>query len=126
MDKKPDRTMTYIAVSVALLILAIAVTSVINSRPASEADIRAKASLQAGLVYEGMVNSIDPTTGILAVDNLKPIDNGMALSGVWNIEVPSGISTAGVTSGSKIQITIDSPTFNIQTHTMGVKKLEVK
>ena len=126
MNKKPDRTMLYITISIVLLLLAIAATSLINNRPSSEEDIRAKASLQTGLTYEPMVNSVDASTGTLVVENLKPTDNGMALSGTWNVTVPSGTSLAGLSAGTTVQITIDSKTFNIQNHTMGVKKVEIK
>lgn len=126
MNKKPDRTMLYIAFSVVLLIIAIAVTSFINSKPASETDIRAKASLQTGLTYNGIVNSVDPSTGVLVLESLTPTDNGMALSGTWTVQAPSDVSLSSVSVGSKVQVTVDSQTFNIQAHTMGVKKLEVK
>ena len=126
MNKKPDRTMLYIAGSIILLVVAIAVTSIINNRPSSEADIRAKASLQTGLTYEAIVNSVDASTGTLVVENLKPTDNGMALSGTWNVTIPSDISLVGVSAGTNIQLTIDSKTFNIQTRTMGAKKVELK
>jgi len=125
MNKKPDRTMLYIAGSVILLVVAIAATSYINSRPATEGDIRAKASLQTGLTYEATVNSVD-TSGTLVVENLKPTDNGMALTGTWNVTVPSDTSLAGISAGTNIQLTIDSKTFNIQTRTMGAKKVEIK
>jgi hypothetical protein len=126
MNKKPDRTMLYIAGSVILLVVAIAATSIINNRPSSEADIRAKASLQTGLTYEAIVNSVDASTGTLIVENLKPTDNGMALTGTWSVTMPSDMSLTGITAGTSVQITIDSKTFNIQTHTLGAKKVEVK
>ena len=126
MNKKSDRTMLYIAVSVILLVLAIAATSLINSRPASETDIRAKASLQTGLVYDGIVNSINTSSQTVVLESLNPIDNGMALSGNWTIQVPSTVSLSGISIGSKIQITVDSKTFDIQNRTMGVKKIEIK
>ena len=118
--------MLYIAFSVVLLIVAIAVTSFINNRPASETDIRAKASLQTGLTYNGIVNSVDPSTGALVLESLTPTDNGMALSGTWTVQAPSDVSLGSVSVGSKVQVTVDSQTFNIQSHTMGVKKIEVK
>jgi len=118
--------MLYITISIVLLLVAIAATSLINNRPSSEGDIRAKASLQTGLTYEGMVNSVDASTGTLVMENLKPTDNGMALSGTWNVTVPSDTSLAGVSPGTTVLITIDSKTFNIQNHSMGAKKVEVK
>jgi len=116
--------MLYIAGSVILLVVAIAATSYINNRPVTEGDIRAKASLQTGLTYEAMVNSVDTSTGTLVLENLKPTDNGMALSGTWNVKVPSDISLTGISTGTTVQITIDSKTFDIQSRTMGAKKVE--
>jgi|GEM_PF-6682394 len=124
MNKKIDRSMLYIAGSVILLVVAIAATSYINNRPVTEGDIRAKASLQTGLTYEAMVNSVDTSTGTLVLENLKPTDNGMALSGTWNVKVPSDISLTGISTGTTVQITIDSKTFDIQSRTMGAKKVE--
>jgi len=126
MNKKPDRTMLYITVSIILLLVAIAATSLINSRPSSEGDIRAKASLQTGLTYEAMVNSVDSSAGTMVVENLKPTDNGMALTGTWNVTISSDTSLAGVSAGATVLITIDSKTFDIQNHTMGAKKVELK
>jgi len=126
MNKKPDRTMIYIGISVVLLLGAIVATSVINSQPSSEADIRAKASLQAGIVYEGIVNSIDTSGQTLIVESLKPKDGGMALTGIWTVQVPSTLSLSGISIGSDVQLTVDSKTFDIQNHSMQVKNIVAK
>ena len=126
MNKKPDRSMIYIALSVIFLITAIAVTSVINSRASTQTDVRAKASVQAGVIYEGIVNSIDLATNTFVIESLKPVDNGMILSGIWNVQAPSTVSLSDVSIGVRVQITVDSKSFDIQNHTMSVKKVEVR
>ena len=118
--------MIYIGISVVLLLGAIVATSVINSQPSSEADIRAKASLQAGIVYEGIVNSIDTSGQTLIVESLKPKDGGMALTGIWTVKVPSTLSLSGISIGSDVQLTVDSKTFDIQNHSMQVKNIVAK
>lgn len=125
MNNKPDRSMLYIAGSVILLGIAIAVTSFINSRPASQIDIRAKASVESGLVYEGIVSSIDAATGTLSVDSLKPIGSGVTLNGTWTVQVPSGIPSNNMSVGAKVRMTVDSKSLNIQSRTMSVKKINI-
>jgi hypothetical protein len=126
MNKKPDHTMVYIAGSVILLVAAIAATSIINNRPSTEADIRAKASLQTGVVYEAIVRSVDAGTGVVTVESLKPKDKGMTLSGIWTVQLPTAVSLSGISTGTNVQITVDSKTFDIQNRTMSAKKVEVK
>ncbi len=124
MNRKPDRTMLYIAGSVVLLILAIAATSIINSRTANDTDIRARASVQSGLEYEATISTIDFGNRTLTVDALKPLDNNMALAGTWSVQVASDISMEGLSEGARVKLIIDSKEFSIQNRSMGVKKID--
>jgi len=123
MNKKPDRTILYIAGSVILLIVAIAATSYINSSASSKTDIRAKASVQTGVVYEGIVNSVDTGAGTLLVESVKPQNGGMALSGTWTVLIPPTVSLGEFSAGMGVLITVDSKKFNIQTHTVEAKNV---
>ena len=119
--------MLYIIGSIILLVIAIAATAFINNRPSSQTDIRAKASLQTGVVYEGIVTSVNASEGILVVENLTPEGNSsMILSGTWNVRIPSNTSLDRISAGVKVQLTVDSKTFDIQNKTMDAKKIEIK
>jgi hypothetical protein len=126
MNRKVDRTMIYIALSVVFMVIAIAATSFINNRAASGTDIRARASVQTGLEYQGTVVSADPTNRTVSLENLKPVNTGMALAGTWTANIPSDLSMDGLTGGVRVQIIVDSQTFSIQNRSMGVKKIDIK
>jgi len=126
MNKKPDRSMIYIGISVILLMGAIAATSIINSRQSSQTDIRAKASTTTGVVYQGIVNSVDFGKGVLLVESLKPEKGGMALSGVWTVLVPTTVSLGQFSAGTGVNITVDSKKFDIQTKTIEAKNVTAK
>ena len=118
--------MIYIAASVVLMVFAIAATTLINNRNASQTDIRAKASAQAGVVYEGIVNAVDMTTGTLMVESLTPEKGGLPLSGIWTVLVPSTVSIGALSPGTAILVTVDAQKFNMKTHTIEAKNVVAK
>jgi len=108
------------------MIIAIAVTSFINSNANSKTDIRAKASVQTGVVYEAIVNSIDQGAGTLTVESVTPKNGGLALIGTWTVLVPSNIPLDEFSGGMNVLITVDAQKFNIKTHIIEAKNVSAK
>ena len=132
MIKKKNNSFLYLIGSVALIIVAIAATSIINrskNATTESTDIRTKAGSLSTLKFSGTVVSTDDGKGIFVLDNLRFSDNSQDNSlrqlGSWTVTPPSGFNLASLFSGSKVTITVDSSTFLINSHTVTATQILV-
>lgn len=117
----------YLAGSVVLIIVAIAVTAVVNRfrSPDTSADIRTKAGTTTTLQFTGTVTSVDENKGTLEVSNLQFADGSSADgSSTWTVTPPPGVSISSL-SGAKITFTVAPSTFLIATHTVTATQITV-
>lgn len=115
--------MYFIIGSLGLLFLAIVITSIMNkTQTENPADIRAKAGVDTGVKYEALVASLEPD-GSLKVESVIPYGNPSQNFGSWTVFPAGSIDMTGITTGTKIIITVDSPSMDIQTHTMQAKAI---
>jgi hypothetical protein len=126
MEKKKDRSMYFIIGSLGLLFLAVIITSIMNkNQTETPTDIRAKAGADTGVKYEAIIASLEPD-GSIKVENVTPSGNPSQNFGSWTV-IPGGtLNMTDISVGTKVILTIDAPTFNIQTHTMQAKAINKK
>lgn len=111
--------------SIGLVIVAIAITAVIDRTKSSQEDIRAKAGLTTGQVATAVVSSFNESVGALLVTNFAIGKNGTSTNTtqIWTIELPSTVNTASLGEGARVTMKLDPKTVNISTRT--ARALEV-
>lgn len=108
--------------SVILIVIAIAVTALINALNKGQSaptDIRAKAGVSSAVKVEGMVTDVDTANGTITVDNVQfegNKDNEKNL-GSWTVTPPPGFNLASIASGTRVLVTVDSASFLVSSHT---------
>lgn len=113
--------------SVLLVIVAIAVTAVLDRNKNQQEDIRAKASVTTGQAATAIVSSVNESSGTLLVTSLiigSLSDNTKPNQLTWTITVPGNFNTGSVGQGSRVSLKLIPSTVNIQLRS--ATALEVK
>jgi hypothetical protein len=127
MEKKVDRGMVLIGISLLVLIIGITTVFFIDKmKSGGQSDIRAKAGVDTGLKYEGIVASVNTTENSFVLTNVAPYDNPQQKFGQWTVGVPSNQSVSSFAPGTTVIVTVEAKNFDIKTHTMIAKGVETK
>jgi hypothetical protein len=113
MNYMPSKNYTlFFILSVGFVLISIAFITILgqtSDRDGSNADIRAKATVQNSMQLEGVVESVD--LGTIIVNNVKFVDNPDAKPmGTFTVTVPADVR---VSPGQSVALSVDAATFNV-------------
>lgn len=126
--KKKTNTLLFVAVSIGLIIAAVAATAIVNrAKEGAPSDIRAKAGVSATLRVTGTVASVDDVKEIFTLTNFRfaSSENGANL-GTWTVTPPPGFSLSSLSPGVGITMTIDPTTMLAESHTVVATQIIVE
>jgi len=121
MKKKSNNLLLYV-ISIALVILAIALTAIINNtnKSGGASDVRARAGAANAIKFTATVTGVNEENRTMAVNNLKFVksESGSGNLGNWTVTVPVNFSLASVETGASVILAVDPTTFKAETHTL--------
>lgn len=132
MMKKTPSGFLYLITTVALILVAIITTAIINisrNRQEAPADIRARAGVTNTLKLTGIVSQINDTEGILMVDNVQFDEESRSGPpqnlGTWSVTPPPGFALTSVVPGDQLIFTVEAKSFNISSRSVTAIQLVV-
>lgn len=123
--KKKDNSLLYLVSTVAFIIAGIVLTGIINKTRVST-DIRSRASVTSGITATAVINEINYNDNTIIVDQLTFTSSPDKNLGSWNITPPTSANMDALLSGTKVKITIDPATLDIEKHTLTAKEIKKK
>lgn len=132
MRKKKQTNNTLLFISIGLIFLAILLTAIIGKVTNNESatDLRAKAGFSSSLRLEGVVKSVDSSSGTFIVDDVHFIYKSRKDSeenlGSWTVTPPEGFSLGSLAPGSAVILNANPNSFLVSSHTMTAAKIEFK
>jgi hypothetical protein len=126
--KKKSNTLLYIAVSVGLIVAAIAATAILNkSKENASSDIRTKAGVSTTLRMTGTVAAVNESTGTFSLANVRfATSESNAILGTWTVTPPSGFSLVSLSPGTQLTMTIDPTTMLATSSTVTATQIIVE
>lgn len=117
---KGSKSILYFLASVALIIVAIIFTSILDSmRNSAPTDTRVRAANVNTLKLTAVVAAVDETAGIIVVDNLQFTKSGTRKNlGTWSVTPPASYTLTKAVPGKKVTLTVDPSTLLASTHTL--------
>ncbi len=118
--KNKNNTLLYIAVSVGLIVAAIAATAILNkSKENASSDIRAKAGVASTLRMTGTVAAVDSTKGTFTLADMRfASSESNTTLGTWIVTPPPEFSLGSLSAGTQLTMTIDPTTMLTQSSTV--------
>lgn len=117
----------YIGVSLALIVVAILFTTIINNlknTSGSSVDIRTRASAPGLVRVTGRVSEVEESDGTVIVTDLRFEDSTKSL-GTWTVTPPPAFSLLSLFPGTTVTITVDPPTMIAQNRTLTAKEIVI-
>ncbi len=127
MKPKKSNSLIYIGASLALIIVAILFTTIINNlknTSGTSVDIRTRASAPSLVRVTGRVSEVKESDGTVIVDELRFKDSTKNL-GTWTVTPPPAFSLLSLFPGANITITVDPPTMMAQSRTLTATEIVV-
>lgn len=116
------------AASVGFILIAIVFSFVIDSaKTKNQTDYRAQATSTGSMNFTAVVESADPDTDSMIVNNLRFADTQGESLGTWTVDLSdrkSNINLSDFQSGTKVRITGKSVTFQVTTHTLSATEIK--
>ncbi len=101
--------------SIAFIMIAIIITTILDKTKTSRTDTRARASKVATMTFLGRVNSYNDAESRLIVDNISFSDGTRTLGDGWSVAVPASFNPASYPSGTQVRIEAVPSSFQIST-----------
>jgi hypothetical protein len=130
-NKINPKTNLLYGISVALILFAIIFVAILGKiqNKGSESDVRARASTNSGVVVEGVIDSVDPTTGIMMVSSVhfpEQDPSKIKSMGNWTITLPTEYDSGSIYNGARVNLMLNPTTFLITQKTATAIKIEVR
>jgi|SRR3989344_4025798 len=129
MNEQKQGNILFFIGSVLLIIVAIAVSAVVQKNTTSEnqtTDVRARAGAVSTLEMNGTLSSVDPGSNVFIIDQMKFSGNDTQSLGTWIVTPPSGFSLSTLSAGKKVHIKVNANTFLATTHTVTATEVRVE
>lgn len=127
MEYRPKGFLYFIA-SVALILVAIVATSIMN-KSGGGGDIRARAGEEGALTFTATVTSVENLEGTLVIDNLMLEENNRSGTeknlGQWRLMTPTRFNSASAEPGSKLTITVSGSGLDVPNRTINATEVKV-
>lgn len=122
MQKDMKNPNIFLIASVALILLAMGVLTILNKTKSSSTDVRARANSAQALKVIGTVIGVDEANGTVDIANVvfaEKSRSGEAQNlGAWRVTAPAGFNFASAPEGTSVTIGVDPKTFQVTGHTM--------
>ncbi len=127
MKPKKSGVLPYLLTSLALIIIAIAFTAILNrtqNTQSTTSDIRARANVPSLVKVTGTIETVNADDGTLTVANLRFEDSDKNL-GKWTVTLPKNFNSGSVFEGSRVTITVDPPSMLAETKTLTAVEIKI-
>lgn len=128
MNEKKQNNILFFIGSVLLIIVAIAVSAILQKNTTSQeksSDVRARAGVASSLELTGALSSIDESSNVFILDNVKFAGSDTQSLGTWTVSPPPNFSISSLSAAKTVRIKVNAATFLATSHTVTATEVKV-